>query len=433
MKEVFVLNNEGQPLMPTRWSRAKRLINSGDAVVVSHSPFVIRLTRASKNYKQKIVLGIDPGYSYIGISAVTEKEELISWTIEQEGAGTKNTNPVSKRLAEKLMYRRNKRSRLWHRKARWQNRTKSKKEGWIAPSMERKLITHINVVNRIKKFLPINKIVVEKNKFDMAKIDNSEISGVDYQHGKLFSYINQKMYLIHEQNGICPVCGEPLKGKINVHHVIYQRDGGSNNVNNLVCLHEECHKKLHDENLKLKKSGFKKKHKSDTAMNIIRLKLIETLNSEVTYGSATASIREEYNITKTHNDDAFVIAGGTTQRRATPVVWQQRRRNNRCLQTNNIKSCKTCRTGKRIRKSRNKFQSGDLVFVNKKMYICGGTTGGYVVIGFKKSIGGHPQAITLSPKKVTKHFQNGSVVMKTGGLPQNNNLNNNRLDMLSGQ
>jgi hypothetical protein len=406
---------------------------NGNAVVVSHSPFVIRLTRASKNYRQKIVLGIDPGYSYIGISAVTEKEELLSWTLEQEGAGMKNSNPTSKRLADRTMYRRAKRSRLWHRKARWQNRTKSKREGWIAPSMKRKLLTHLNIANRIKKFIPINKIVVEKNKFDAARIDNPDISGVEYQHGKLFGYINQKMYLINEQNGICPVCGEPLKGKTNVHHVIYQRDGGSNTVNNLVCLHEECHKKLHDENMKLKKSGFKKKHKTDTAMNVIRLKLIDTLHAEVTYGSATTSLREEYNITKTHNDDAFVIAGGTTQRRATPVVWQQRRRNNRCLQTNNIKSCKSCKTGRRIRRQRNVFQSGDFVFVNKMMYVCGGTQNGYIVIGSKRSKGGYRQAITMSPKKVTKHFQNGSVVMKTEGLPSNNNLNNKDLTMLSGQ
>jgi hypothetical protein len=67
------------------------------------------------------------------------------------------------------------------------------------------------------------------------------------------------------------------------------------------------------------------------------------------------------------------------------------------------------------------------------MYVCGGTTGGYVVIGAKRSKGGYRQAITLSTKKVTKHFQNGSVVMKTGGLPQNNNLNNKDLTMLSGQ
>jgi hypothetical protein len=67
------------------------------------------------------------------------------------------------------------------------------------------------------------------------------------------------------------------------------------------------------------------------------------------------------------------------------------------------------------------------------MYVCGGTTNGYIVIGSKRSKSGYRQAIILSPKKVTKHFQNGSVVMKTGGLPSNNNLNNKDLTMLSGQ
>jgi hypothetical protein len=406
--KVFVLNNEGNPLMPTSAKRARKMTANGNAVVVSHSPFVIRLTRASKNYKQKIVLGIDPGYSYIGISAVTTKEELLSWTIEQEGAGTKNSNPTSKRLADRAMYRRDRRSRLWHRKARWQNRTKSKKEGWIAPSMERKLITHINVVNRIEKFLPINKIVVEKNKFDAAKIDNPNISGVNYQHGKLFGYINQKIYLIHEQNGICPVCGEPLKGKTNVHHIVHQADGGSNNVDNLVCLHEECHNKLHRENLKLKKSGFRKKHKTDTAMNIIRLKLIDILHAEITYGSATASLREEYNITKTHNNDAFIIAEGTIQKRTPFFILKQRRRNNRRLQTNNVH----CKNGRRIRKERNKFQSGDFVWIKNKMYICGGTTHKRVIINNNIGLNDNKQRITIVHTKIEKHFQNGSIRIK---------------------
>jgi len=39
----------------------------------------------------------------------------------------------------------------------------------------RKKNTHISLVNRLKKILPINQIVIERNKFDIAAIENPDI------------------------------------------------------------------------------------------------------------------------------------------------------------------------------------------------------------------------------------------------------------------
>ncbi|MEI3336355.1 MAG: RRXRR domain-containing protein [Clostridium sp.] len=40
-------------------------------------------------------------------------------------------------------------SRLRHRKARWNNRVKSKKKGWLAPSLKHKLDTDITINAKI--------------------------------------------------------------------------------------------------------------------------------------------------------------------------------------------------------------------------------------------------------------------------------------------
>ena len=42
---VYVLNKNGQPLMPTgRYGKVKHLLRSGNAVVVNRCPFTIQLT-----------------------------------------------------------------------------------------------------------------------------------------------------------------------------------------------------------------------------------------------------------------------------------------------------------------------------------------------------------------------------------------------------
>jgi hypothetical protein len=51
---VYVLNINGEPLMPTeRHGKVKHLLKTGKAVVVKRSPFTIKLTYEVKNYIQK--------------------------------------------------------------------------------------------------------------------------------------------------------------------------------------------------------------------------------------------------------------------------------------------------------------------------------------------------------------------------------------------
>ena len=76
---VYVISFEGKALMPTSNAKARKLLKQKKAKVKNLKPFTIQLTyKTETEYTQNITLGIDSGYRYIGYSAVTDKEELIS-------------------------------------------------------------------------------------------------------------------------------------------------------------------------------------------------------------------------------------------------------------------------------------------------------------------------------------------------------------------
>ena len=81
-------------------------------------------------------------------------------------------------------------------KARFSNRTASKKEGWIAPSIRQKDESHLTAVERIHKILPISKIVVEVAVFDIQKIKKPDISGKEYQEGEQLDFWNVREYVL---------------------------------------------------------------------------------------------------------------------------------------------------------------------------------------------------------------------------------------------
>lgn len=391
--KVFVLNVEGKPLMPTKSSRARKMLESGKAKVVKRSPFTIQLLVECENTIQDVVLGIDLGYKNIGFSCITEKAELISGTLILE-------NRMSERLSEKRMYRRKRRNKLWYREPRWLNRVSTKKEGWLAPSVQRRLDTHIKLVERLKKILPISKVRIEVANFDIQKIDNPEIEGTQYQQGNLFGYENIKQYIIHREEGKCQFCKKEYDSQgWHLHHIKTRSKGGTDKPNNLALLHQKCHKKLHKEQLfdLLKKP---KEHKAEIFMSIIRWKVVEQIKQicndvEITFGYKTKIKRIKNNLEKTHYNDAFVIANGNNQSRTIPFEIIQKKRNNRCLQLNR-KGFKPS-----IRRQRYKIQPQDIVWIGNKEYIskgihCKGTRIVLEGLGSK------------SIKLVTKYFNTNS-------------------------
>ena len=353
---IYVLNMRGQPLMPTTQRTGKKILKEGKAKVVKRCPFTIQLTYATGEATQPIKLGVDIGYTKIGFSAKTDKLELISGTLTLR-------KDVSKKLDQRQRYRRTRRGRLWYRKARFLNRKKD--EGWLAPSTQHRLTSHLSLVKKLKSFLPINFRKVEVANFDAQKMQNPEIKGIEYQQGELQGY-EVKEYLLDKWGRKCAYCGKtgvPLE----VEHIIPKSRGGTDRVSNLTIACRACNAKKGDQTAE--EFGYptlqqqaKQPLKAAACLNSIRWRLVKQLEADHTYGYVTKYHRNKLGLEKSHVNDAFVIAGGTDQERCRPYQIIRVGRNNRSLQLNR-KGFKPS-----IRRQRYELQPHDLVKYEGKTY-----------------------------------------------------------------
>jgi hypothetical protein len=391
---VFVLSLRGKPLMPCQPQKAKVLLKSGKAKVISRYPFTIKLLIAGGETLQDINLGIDSGAKFIGFSATTEKEEIMSGTLVLD-MKTKD------RLTEKRMYRRNRRNRLRYRKPRFNNR--KRKTDWLPPSIERKYQSHLRLIDQIKDLLPIKNVIVEVAKFDIQKIMNPEIRDVEYQQGNLYEYQNIVSYLQTIQKNICPYCKKEFKGESKATHHIYSHGDNrrTNRPEGLILLHKKCHIDLHEKHKEKEFQKPIKKYEQSTFMSIIHKRFFKDISDlHVTYGYITQVKRNNCNIEKTHYNDAFIISGGSDQIRSKSIIIEQKHRNNRVLQLNR-KGFKPS-----IKRGKSKILPKDLFWSNNKRYICKGmfNKGKYVLYGNSKK----KEYIKISD--IEKYYNFGSLV-----------------------
>lgn len=330
MTKVLVVNKDGRPLMPTTPRKARKFLESGRAKIYARRPFTIQLLYGCRGYTQPITLGIDAGYQTVGYSAVTEKEELV-------GGEFKLLEGMSERITERQKYRRTRRSRLRHRKKRFENR--QRKNGCFAPSIQHKFESQSKLVEQIKSRLPVTRVVVETAKFDIQKIKNPEIQGLQYQHCEQYGWKNVSSYVRHRDDYRCqnPNCKNKSEQKIfQVHHLGFWKSppDRTDKPSNLITLCLKCHTPANHKKGKFL-YGWEPKLKSfkaETFMTIVYRKLVEALNAEETYGYLTEADRESLELPKTHHNDAFAIAGGTNQARCQPLNLEQNRRNRRSLE-----------------------------------------------------------------------------------------------------
>jgi hypothetical protein len=65
---VYVLDSNGNPIMPTRrHGHVRRLLKEGKAHVVKRCPFTIQLDYETTSHTQEITLGVDAGSKTIGL------------------------------------------------------------------------------------------------------------------------------------------------------------------------------------------------------------------------------------------------------------------------------------------------------------------------------------------------------------------------------
>lgn len=321
--------------MPTeRHGKVRRMLRDGLAHVVRLVPFTIQLDYSSCMEVQEVSLGIDAGSKHIGVSATTEKREVFAMQVEER-------DDIVKLIADRREARRTRRNRKTrYRAARFDNRRR--KRGWMPPSIENKIQTHERIIRFIYAILPISKTIIEVAQFDLQKIKNPDISGVEYQQGEQLGSHNVREYVLARDKHTCQHCkGKSNDPILNVHHIETRKTGG-NAPNDLITLCKTCHDAYHDHEIDL---DFKRGISLRDAAFMNRLQSVfrprkrvfdlvneEFPNVHVTYGYITKHRRITNNIEKTHCADAFCITGNVGARR---LAWfwgvRMQRRHNRRL------------------------------------------------------------------------------------------------------
>ena len=305
---VYVLDINGQPLMPTeRYGKVRRMLKSGKVKVVKRCPFTIRLLYETTGFTQSVVLGVDAGSKHIGLSATTEKKVLFESEVELR-------TDIVDLLSSRRELRRGRRFRKTrYRKPRFNNRRR--KDGWLAPSIQNKVGVHLTVVRKVHEILPIAKVIAEVAAFDIQKIKNPDIEGIDYQKGEQLNTWNVREYVLFRDGHTCQCCKGKSKDKIlNVHHIESRKTGG-NAPNNLITLCETCHDNYHKGKIKLPehiKRGMS--FRDATFMGIMRWVFYNRLKEtypdvSLTYGYITKDVRIKNGLPKDHCIDARCISG----------------------------------------------------------------------------------------------------------------------------
>ena len=305
---LYVINKNGQSLMPTEnHAKVRVLLKSGKAKVVKKCPFTIQLLYDSTNHTQKVTLGVDSGSRHIGISATTKDKVLFEADVELR-------NDIVDLLSARRELRHSRRNRkIRYRKPRFDNR--KRKDGWLAPSVQQKVDSHLTMIEKVRKILPISDIVAEVASFDIQKIKNPSISGAEYQQGEQLDFWNVREYVLFRDGHTCQCCKGKSKDKIlNVHHIESRKTGGDA-PNNLITLCETCHTGYHKGTVKLPKTIHRGMSFRDaTFMGIMRWAFYNKLkeiypNVSLTYGYITKHTRIENDLPKDHYIDARCISG----------------------------------------------------------------------------------------------------------------------------
>ncbi|MGC9772174.1 RNA-guided endonuclease IscB [Fervidobacterium islandicum] len=322
--------------MPTkRHGKVRRLLKQGLAKVVNREPFTIQLLYETTSYTQPVTVGIDIGSKTVGVSAVTDKEEIFSAEVQLR-------QDIKKLLLERRQHRRFRRYRKTrYRKPRFLNRRKE--DGWLPPSLQWKVDAHVRIINKLAKMIPITKVVVEVAPFDIQKVQNPDIEGEDYQNGPQKGFADVREYCLWRAGYKSELSGKT--GILEVHHIIPRSEGGTDTPSNLIVLTVEEHKMLHEGKIKIPKSRLEQikvfkhaAHVSTIGWHIVN-KLRQNYHVEITYGSITKERRDMYGLEKSHRNDAFVIAGGSIQKRANEWYFGRffRRQNRSLHKANPIK------------------------------------------------------------------------------------------------
>ena len=341
---IYVLGTDGKPQMPTnRKVRVRSLFKSGLAKIVDTVPFTIRLLYENDAVLQPITIAEDPGRTNIGAAVLTQLGDLAFSAVVE----TRNKS-IKKLMSDRKAYRqasrrgeRKARQRLAKRhgsmikagmimrklpqyaadkfvtckiikntEARFCNRKRM--PDWLTPTVNHLVQTHINLIKKVEKYLPITDVAIEVNRFAFMQMENPDASGVDFQNGPLKGFDDVKAAICEQQHGKCLMCKNDIE---HFHHIVPRSKGGSDTIQNQAGLCKKCHAKVHTDaefqaKFKDKKEGLIKKYGALSALNqaipFICKELLEIYSVEHVHfctGKDTSLIRSSLGYEKTKRPD----------------------------------------------------------------------------------------------------------------------------------
>lgn len=394
---VYVISKSGKPLMPCENVIARLLLKSGRAKVKRKRPFTIKLTVETTEYTQPLTLGVDTGSGTVG-SAVSDDEGHILYMSE-----VKLRNDIKDRMDQRRKYRRSRRQRKTrYRKHRFLNRGASIRRDRLPPTLVSKLHAHIREIEFIKSILPITRLVLECGQFDMQLMNDPFIRSKGkihwaYQKGPNYGFANTKEMVLNRDNYICQCCkGKRKDSKLEVHHIVFQSQGGSDSQENLITLCHTCHSLLHSGKISLDKVGIKKGTLSHaTQMNVLRSQLLKIYTNAIeTFGYVTKENRQYLNLPKEHYIDACVIASCGNQITIESLLYKRV-----CINDGDFQQTKGITSEQRLNtKKIFGFRKFDLVKYFGNEYLIKGrmTNGGYAILS---DIDGN----TVNFRKTSRH------------------------------
>ncbi|MDJ0679939.1 MAG: RRXRR domain-containing protein [Xenococcaceae cyanobacterium MO_167.B52] len=204
-KRVPVLNPDGSPAMPTKCSRARRMVRDGKAIGKFNKLgiYYIQLTFEPCGRKvQPISCGLDPGKKYAGVAVQSKRFTLFTAHLFLP------FETVKKRMEQRRMMRRGRRGRRInrnlpfelraHRQKRYSNRRNKK----VAPSIRTNRQLEISVISQLCKFYPLSTIVFEYVKADVDLTSGRKKAG----SGKGFSPVMVgQVWAIEQLSKLAPV------------------------------------------------------------------------------------------------------------------------------------------------------------------------------------------------------------------------------------
>lgn len=313
----FVLDANGKPLNPTKENKAWFFIRKKRATLVSKYPMVIQLNKEIPDdeiCKDEIRCGIDDGGKHTGIAIVqmcqTKNKVLFKGVIEHR-------NDVKHLMSVRKEYRNYHRYHKRYREARFDNRSSSKRRGRIAPSILQKRQATVRVINQLNNWINITNYWLEDVAIDIrALTDGYKPYKWQYQKSNRLDENIRKAVIIRDGNK-CMECGKS-NCKLEAHHINPKRLNGSNSISNLIALCESCHQKTEGKEEQYMLQYFTLLNSSDNknlnyaehvmiGKTWLRTRLSSLGVLHLTSGGDTANKRIDWNISKTHSNDAICI------------------------------------------------------------------------------------------------------------------------------